>query len=217
MRTKEGASDYRYFPEPDLTAIVVGDERLTAWKGSLPELPAQKRSRYENEYGLSPYDARVLTDDRDVALYLEHSIQAGADAKQAANWVMGDITSHLKTQKISINDIPLKPENLAELVGLISKGTINGKIAKEILPELLEKGGSVQALVKSKGMTSLSDPAAIGKLIDEIIAANPTELEQYRGGKTKLLGFFVGQVMKQSGGRAEPKLTNKILAEKLNG
>jgi aspartyl-tRNA(Asn)/glutamyl-tRNA(Gln) amidotransferase subunit B len=109
----------------------------------------------------------------------------------------------------------LKPANLAELVGLISKGTINGKIAKEILPELLEKGGSVQALVESKGMTSLSDPAAIGKLIDEIIAANPTELEQYRGGKTKLLGFFVGQVMKQSGGRAEPKLTNKILAEKL--
>jgi aspartyl-tRNA(Asn)/glutamyl-tRNA(Gln) amidotransferase subunit B len=131
--------------------------------------------------------------------------------------VMGDITSHLKTQKISINDIPFKPENLAELVNLISKGTINGKIAKEILPELLEKGGSVQALVESKGMTSLADPAAIGKLIDEIMAANPTELEQYRGGKTKLLGFFVGQVMKQSGGRAEPKLTNQILAERLKG
>jgi aspartyl-tRNA(Asn)/glutamyl-tRNA(Gln) amidotransferase subunit B len=217
MRTKEGASDYRYFPEPDLTAIVVGNERLTAWKGSLPELPAQKRTRYETEFGLSPYDARVLTDDRDVAMYLEQSIQAGGDAKQAANWVMGDITSHLKTQKISINDIPFKPENLAELVNLISKGTINGKIAKEILPELLEKGGSVQALVESKGMTSLADPAAIGKLIDEIMAANPTELEQYRGGKTKLLGFFVGQVMKQSGGRAEPKLTNQILAERLKG
>jgi aspartyl-tRNA(Asn)/glutamyl-tRNA(Gln) amidotransferase subunit B len=217
MRTKEGASDYRYFPEPDLTAIIVGDERMAKWQGELPELPQHKRQRYETELGLSPYDARVITDDRDVALYLEAAITAGADAKQAANWLMGDITSYLKTQKVAIEAIAFKPANLAELVNLIEKGTINGKIAKEILPELLEKGGSVQALVESKGMTSLTDAGAIAALIDEIIAANPKELEQYKAGKTKLLGFFVGQVMKQSGGRAEPKLTNHILAEKLNG
>jgi aspartyl-tRNA(Asn)/glutamyl-tRNA(Gln) amidotransferase subunit B len=217
MRTKEGASDYRYFPEPDLTAIIVGEERMAKWQGELPELPQHKRHRYETELGLSPYDARVITDDRDVALYLEAAIAAGADAKQAANWLMGDITSYLKTQKVAIEAIAFKPANLAELVNLIEKGTINGKIAKEILPELLEKGGSVQALVESKGMTSLTDAGAIAALIDEIIAANPKELEQYKAGKTKLLGFFVGQVMKQSGGRAEPKLTNQILAEKLNG
>jgi aspartyl-tRNA(Asn)/glutamyl-tRNA(Gln) amidotransferase subunit B len=217
MRVKEGSSDYRYFPEPDLTPIVVGAERMEKWRQELPELPRQKRQRYEQEFGLSPYDARVLTDDREAALYLEATIAAGADAKQAANWVMGDITSYLKTQKVSIETIALRPENLAELIGLIEKGTINGKIAKEILPELLANGGSVQKLVESKGMTSLSDPGAIGALIDEIIAANPKELEQYRAGKTKLLGFFVGQVMKQSGGRAEPKLTNQILNEKLNG
>jgi aspartyl-tRNA(Asn)/glutamyl-tRNA(Gln) amidotransferase subunit B len=217
MRVKEGSSDYRYFPEPDLTPIVVGAERMAKWQQELPELPRAKRQRYEQEFGLSPYDARVLTDDHEAALYLEAAIAAGADAKQAANWVMGDITSYLKTQKVAIETMPFRPENLAELIGLIEKGTINGKIAKEILPELLANGGSVEKLVESKGMTSLADPGAIGALIDEIMAANPKELEQYRGGKTKLLGFFVGQVMKQSGGRAEPKLTNQILNEKLNG
>jgi aspartyl-tRNA(Asn)/glutamyl-tRNA(Gln) amidotransferase subunit B len=216
MRVKEGSSDYRYFPEPDLTPIVVGADRLTKWQQELPELPQHKRQRYEQEYGLSPYDARVLTDDRATATYLEATIATGADAKQAANWVMGDITSYLKTQKVAIEAIPFTPANLAELIGLIDKGTINGKIAKEILPELLAAGGSAEKLVSSKGLTSLADPAAIGALIDEIIAANPKELEQYRAGKTKLLGFFVGQVMKQSGGRAEPKLTNQILNEKLN-
>jgi aspartyl-tRNA(Asn)/glutamyl-tRNA(Gln) amidotransferase subunit B len=217
MRVKEGSSDYRYFPEPDLPPLVVSAEQLQHWHQELPELPRHKRERYEQEYGLSPYDVRVLTDDRAMALYLEAAIGAGADAKQAANWVMGDITAYTKNQKIAIDALAFGPTNLAELVQLIDKGTITGKIAKEILPELLAEGGSVQALVESKGMTSLSDPEAIGALIDQIIADNPQELEQYRAGKTKLLGFFVGQVMKQSGGRAEPKLTNQILASKLSG
>ncbi len=217
MRAKEGSSDYRYFPEPDLTPIVVTADQKQKWLSESPELPAVKRLRYVTELGLSAYDAQVLTDDRDVSLYLESSIAAGADVKQATNWLMGDITSYLKTQKVSINDIGLQPENLAELVGLIEKGTISGKIAKEILPELLATGGSVQKLVESKGMTAISNPEEITALIDSIMAANPQELEQYRAGKTKLLGFFVGQVMKQSGGRAEPKLTNQILNQKLNG
>jgi aspartyl-tRNA(Asn)/glutamyl-tRNA(Gln) amidotransferase subunit B len=217
MRAKEGASDYRYFPEPDLTPIVVSAEQQQQWLRESPELPAVKRQRYVTELGLSAYDARVLTDDRDVSLYLEAAIAAGADVKQATNWLMGDITSYLKAQKLGITEIGLKPKNLAELVALIEKGTISGKIAKEILPELLENGGSVQKLVESKGMTSISNPAEITALIDRIMAANPKELEAYRAGKTKLLGFFVGQVMKESGGRAEPKLTNQILHQKLNG
>jgi aspartyl-tRNA(Asn)/glutamyl-tRNA(Gln) amidotransferase subunit B len=157
-----------------------------------------------------------LTDDRSVAEYLEAAITAGADIKQAANWVMGDITAHLKNHKIGINDIALTPTVLAELIGLIDKGTISGKIAKEILPELFEHGGSVQQLVDRKGLTSISDPTELAKIVDEIIAANPKELEQYQAGKTKLLGFFVGQLMKQTGGRAEPKVANQILAKKLN-
>jgi aspartyl-tRNA(Asn)/glutamyl-tRNA(Gln) amidotransferase subunit B len=217
MRSKEGSSDYRYFPEPDLTPMILEDSQKAAWRAELPELPVQKRHRYQEEFGLSAYDTRVLSDDRSVAEYLEATIAAGADIKQAANWVMGDITAYLKNQKVGINDIALTPTVLAELIGLIDKGTISGKIAKEILPELFEKGGSVQALVDSKGLTSISDPAELERIVDEIITANPKELEQYQAGKTKLLGFFVGQLMKQTGGRAEPKLANQILAQKLNG
>lgn len=216
MRSKEGSSDYRYFPEPDLTPIVLADSQKAAWKAQLPELPVAKRHRYQAELGLSAYDTRVLTDDRSVAEYLEAAIAAGADIKQAANWVMGDITAYLKNQKLSIKDIALTPTILAELISSIEQGTINGKIAKEILPELLERGGSVRELVESQGLTSISNPAELEKIADEIIAANPKELAQYKAGKTKLLGFFVGQLMKQTGGRAEPKLTNQILAKKLN-
>jgi aspartyl-tRNA(Asn)/glutamyl-tRNA(Gln) amidotransferase subunit B len=159
----------------------------------------------------------VITDDRSIATYLEGTIALGADTKQAANWLMGDITAYLKNQKLAIDALALTPAILAELIGLIDNGTISGKIAKEILPELLEKGGSVKELVESKGLTSLSNPTELAAIIDRILAANPTELEQYRGGKTKLMGFFVGQVMKETGGRADPKVTNQILAQKLNG
>ncbi|MEG4087999.1 Asp-tRNA(Asn)/Glu-tRNA(Gln) amidotransferase subunit GatB [Microcoleus sp. Pol12B4] len=217
MRVKEGASDYRYFPEPDLPPIKVSAEQLQDWKAQLPELPAQKRNRYETELGLSPYDARVLTDDKAVAEYFEKSIAAGAVAKQAANWVMGDITAYLKNEKLAIGEIPFQPQDLAELLGLIEAGTISGKIAKDILPELLAKGGSPQKFVESKGLIQISDTGAIDRAIDAVLAANPKELEQYRAGKTKLLGFFVGKVMKETGGRADPKLTNELLVAKLNG
>lgn len=217
MRSKEGSSDYRYFPEPDLMPIVVSAEQQAIWRSELPELPAQKRRRYEEELGLSAYDARVLTDDRAIAEYFEATIAAGADAKQAANWIMGDIAAYLNKANQKITEIALTPTVLAELITLIEKGTISGKIAKEILPELLEKGGSVQALVEAKGLTQISDAGAIAAAIDAVLAANPKELEQYRNGKTKLQGFFVGQVMKQTGGRADPKLTNQLLLQKLKG
>lgn len=215
MRVKEGSSDYRYFPEPDLPPLEVSTHQLEAWKAQLPELPAQKRHRYESELGLSAYDTRVLTDDCNVAAYFEATVAAGGNSKQAANWVMGDITAYLKNEKLTITDIPLKPENLAELISIIEDGTISGKIAKDILPELLSKGGSPKQLVEKKGLILISDIKAIEAMIDEVLAANPKELEQYRAGKTKLKGFFVGQVMKKTQGRADPQLTNQLLIQKL--
>lgn len=217
MRVKEGSSDYRYFPEPDLAPIEVAKTQLEQWRSELPELPAAKRHRYENAFNLSAYDARVLTDERAVAEYFEKAIASGANPKQAANWVMGDIAAYLNNKKLSISKIALKPETLAELTNLIEDGTISGKIAKDILPELLVEGGSAKELVERKGLIQISDSGAIEAIVDQVIAANPKELEQYRNGKTKLLGFFVGQVLKQTGGRADPKLTNQLLAKKLNG
>jgi aspartyl-tRNA(Asn)/glutamyl-tRNA(Gln) amidotransferase subunit B len=217
MRVKEGSSDYRYFPEPDLPPIEVSKEQLEQWRSELPELPAQKRHHYETELGLSAYDARVLTDDRLVAEYFEATVAAKANPKQAANWVMGGIAAYLNTEKLTITQIALKPLILAELINLVEEGTISNNIAKELLPELLSQGGSAKELVERKGLIQISDTAELEALIDEVIAANPKELEQYRNGKTKLQGFFVGQVMKKTNGRADPKLTNQILGKKLMG
>jgi aspartyl-tRNA(Asn)/glutamyl-tRNA(Gln) amidotransferase subunit B len=216
MRTKEGSSDYRYFPEPDLAPIEVSAAQLEKLRSELPQLPAQKRHRYESELGLSAYDARVLTDERQVAEYFEATLAAGANSKQAANWIMGDIAAYLNNKKLSIKEIALTPATLAELTALIEAGTISGKIAKDILPELLTEGGSAKELVERKGLIQISDKGALEEIIEQVIQANPKELEQYRNGKTKLLGFFVGQVIKQTGGRADPKLTNQLLAQKLN-
>ncbi len=145
------------------------------------------------------------------------AISTGVDAKQIANWLIGDIAAYLKNNNLNIREIALKPEILAELVGLISKGTISGKIAKDILPELLTKGGSAKELVEKKGLIQISDTGEIEKIIDEVLASHPDELEKFRNGKTKLRGFFVGQVMKKTGGKADPKLTNQLLGKKLQG
>lgn len=216
MRIKEGSSDYRYFPEPDLGPIEVPSEQLDHWRSELPELPYQKRPRYEADFGLSAYDARVLTDDRDIAEYFEAAVAAKANPKQAANWIMGDISAYLNNERTTIKEIQLTPIALAELTALIDANTISNKIGKDILPELLTKGGLPNAIVEREGLVQISDSEAIETAIDAVIAANPKELEQYCGGKTKLLGFFVGQVMKQTGGRADPKMTNQLLAKKLN-
>lgn len=217
MRVKEGSSDYRYFPEPDLPPIEVSKEQLEQWRSELAELPAQKRDRYQKEYGLSAYDTRILTDDRTISEYFETAIASKADAKQVANWVMGDIAAYLNAEKLLITEIALKPVILAELINLIEEGTISGKIAKEILPELLTKGGSAKALVESKGLTQISNTGELEKIIDELLVANPDKVEQFRSGKTKLQGFFVGQVMQKTSGRADPKLTNQLLSQKLKG
>lgn len=218
MRSKEGSSDYRYFPEPDLPPLVINEAQLEEISKTLPELPANKRSRYEAEFGLSAYDARVLSDDKDVALYFEAVVANGASVKGAANWITQDIAAYLNSNPdLDINKIALKPEMLAELIKLIEEGTISGKIAKEILPELLEKGGSPKEIVESKGLVAISNPDELSTIIDKILSENPDKLEQYRAGKTKLQGFFVGQIMKATSGRADPKLANQILNQKLNG
>lgn len=216
MRLKEGSSDYRYFPEPDLPPIEVAPEQLESWRGELTELPAVKRKRYEGDLGLSAYDARVLTDDRSIAEYFEAAVAAKADPKMTANWIMGDITAYLNTEKLSVHDIKLKATDLAEMVTLITAGTISNKIGKDILPELLKSGGSPKALVEKKGLVVMSDPDELSAIIDEVIAAHPAELEKYRAGKKKLQGFFVGQVMKRTSGRADAKVTNQLLGKKLN-
>ncbi len=217
MRSKEGASDYRYFPDPDLGPIEVSAEQRQAWLAELPELPAVKRHRYADSLGLSIYDARVLTDERPMAEYFEAAVAAGGDPKSVANWLSGDIAAHVNAHRLSYSTLPLRPEQLAELVQLIDAGTISGKIAKEILPDLLASGGSARAMVEAKGLGLISDPAAITQVVEELLAAHPAEVEAFRGGKTKLQGFFVGQLMKQTGGRVDPKLANAILSQKLKG
>jgi aspartyl-tRNA(Asn)/glutamyl-tRNA(Gln) amidotransferase subunit B len=217
MRGKEGASDYRYFPDPDLGPIEVSDGQREAWRAELPELPAARRHRYAEVFGLSAYDARVLTDERPMAEYFEAAVAAGGDPKAVANWLSGDIAAHVNANRLSYAELPLRPEQLAEMVGLIEAGTISGKIAKEILPELLDQGGSPRGIVEQRGLGMISDPAAITAIVEELLAAHPDEVAAFRGGKTKLQGFFVGQLMKRTGGQADPKLANRILAEKLKG
>jgi len=217
MRSKEGASDYRYFPDPDLGPIEVSSEQREGWRAELPELPAQKRHRYADQLGLSIYDARVLTEERQMAEYFEAAVASGADAKAVANWVTGDVAAHVNSNRLSYETLPLKPQQLAEMVQLIENGTISGKIAKEILPELLAQGGSAKAIVAEKGLGMISDPAAIAAIVAELLAAHPAEVEAFRGGKNKLQGFFVGQLMKRTGGKADPKLANQILLQALQG
>lgn len=217
MRSKEGSSDYRYFPEPDLGPIEVSEALRERWRSELPERPASKRHRYAETLSLSAYDARVLTDERSMAEYFEATIASGADPKAAANWITGDIAAHVNAQRLSYTNLPLRPADLAELLALISAGTISGKIAKDILPELLERGGSAKALVEAKGLGMISDPAAIAAIVAEILDAHPAEVDAFRSGKTKLRGFFVGLLMKRTGGRADPQMANQLLTEKLEG
>jgi aspartyl-tRNA(Asn)/glutamyl-tRNA(Gln) amidotransferase subunit B len=217
MRSKEGAADYRYFPEPDLGPIEVSESQKKTWLAELPELPAAKRHRYADQFGLSIYDARVLTDERQMAEYFEAAVAAGADPKALANWITGDIAAHVNANRLSYVNLPLRPNQLAELVTLIETGEISGKIAKEILPQLLSEGGSAKLIVQEKGLGMISDPELIKGIVADLLRVHPAEVEAFRGGKNKLQGFFVGLMMKQTGGRADPKLANQILLQMLNG
>ncbi len=216
MRLKEGSSDYRYFPDPDLGPIEILKEQKEKWFNELPELPSKKRKKYVEELGLSPYDSRVISDEIHMANFFEKTVANGAEPKLASNWVTSDIVGYLKANKLSFSELKLSPENLAQMINMISKNIISGKIAKEILPELIQKNISPKNLVEEKGLAMISDSESILPIIDELISDHPNEVEAFRNGKTKLLGFFVGQLMKRTKGKADPKLANKLVSEKLN-
>ena len=217
MRSKEGSSDYRYFPDPDLGPIEVKIDLQDKWRSELPELPSAKRHRYVEQLGLSAYDARVLTDELQMAQYFEEVVLAGGDPKLSSNWITGDLAAYLKVNKVAFSHLALLPKDLAELIQLIASGKISGKIAKEILPDLLKNGGSPKEIVDKQGLGMITDPDIIVPIVDELILAYPKEVESYRGGKNKLLGFFVGQLMKKTSGKVDPKLANQILNKKLQG
>jgi aspartyl-tRNA(Asn)/glutamyl-tRNA(Gln) amidotransferase subunit B len=213
MRVKEGSSDYRYFPEPDLSPIEVTQTELDSWLNQLPELPARKRHRYENELGLSAYDTRVLTEDKPVADYFESAIAKGANPKSAANWITQDIAAYLNKQKLTISEIKLTAVSLADVITRIENGKISNAQAKEKLTDLLNGVSPEEAFA---GQELISDRTVLEPIIDEVIAANAQQVEKYRSGNTNLKGFFVGQVLKKTNKRAEPKLTNQLVEEKLN-
>ena len=216
MRRKESSSDYRYFPDPDLGPIEVSIEQREAWRIELPELPASRRHRYSNEFGLSQYDARVLTDERPMADYFEASVAAGADSKLAANWISSDIAAHVNANHLSYSTLPFRPEQLAEMIQLIKNRQISGKIAKEILPSLLREGGSAAKIVEERGLKMIANPAVITAIIEELLITYPNEVRAFQSRKTKLQAFFIGKLMKKTGGKADPKLANQILNQKLN-
>jgi aspartyl-tRNA(Asn)/glutamyl-tRNA(Gln) amidotransferase subunit B len=215
MRSKEHAHDYRYFPEPDLVPLVVGEAWLSSIRGKAPELPASRRKRFIESYGLREYDAEVLTARRAMSEYFEKTAAASGDPRAAANWVMGDLAALLNEASKEIEDSPVTPEHLGRLIALIGEGKISGKIAKEVLPKMFVSGEGPDAIVAREGLAQISDEGSLSKIVDEVIAANPKQVEQYRGGKPAVLGFLVGQVMKASRGQADPAVVNRILKEKL--
>ena len=217
MRGKEEANDYRYFPDPDLLPVVVSEAFIETLRSTMPELPDAKRARFVERFGLSAYDASLLTAGRDVAEYFERTVDAsGASPKLCANWINGDLAAALNRANLEITQSPVTPERLAGLLMRVSDGTISGKIAKQVFEALWSGEDDADAVIEASGLRQLTDAGAIEKLVDDVIAANPDQVAQYRAGKHKVLGFFVGRVMKASEGKANPAQVNEILKNKLN-
>ncbi len=215
MRSKEEAHDYRYFPDPDLVPITVEQKWIDEIRASLPELPDVKRGRFVSEFGLPEYDADLLTSEKAVAEWFEETVRSGGQPKAVSNWMMGDLMRLLNEENKTIEECPLKPSQLADMLKLIDKGTISGKIAKTVFDEMYKTGKDAEAIVKEKGLIQVSDEGAIEKAIDDVIAKSPKEVERFKAGDEKLLGFFVGQVMKAMKGKANPRMLNEILKKKL--
>ena len=215
MRGKEEAHDYRYFPDPDLLPLVVDEAWIEESAKSLPELPAAKRKRFVDQFGLPGYDAEVLTADRNVAAYFEQCTALFPQPKQVSNWVMGPLLGLLHAQDKTMDETPVSPEHLAELLALMDKGTISGKIAKTVFDEMAAGGKAPRAIVAEKGLVQVTDAGAIEDLVTRVLAEHPQETAAYRGGKSKLMGFFVGQVMRASKGKANPQMVNELLQKKL--
>lgn len=214
MRKKEFAHDYRYFPEPDLPPLVLSDDFINKIKDELIELPDAKKSRFISQLGLTPYDAMVICENKETADFFEKAAN-GRDAKKVANWLMGDFFAMLKRKNLDIANSPVSAENLGKLVDLICKDVISGKIAKDVFEIMAETSEDPEIIVEKRGLKQVTDTSAIEAVIDAVLAANPDNVASYRGGKTALIGWFVGQVMKQSQGKANPGLVNKLLKEKL--
>ena len=217
MRSKEHAHDYRYFPEPDLIPLRVSEDWLNAIRAKMPELPDKIRQRFITQYKIRPYDAQVLTADRNTTVYFEGTAAISGDPQASANWIMGDLAGALKEAGKDITESPITSRTLGELVGMIAQGKISGKLAKEVFPKMFATGEPAETIMQREGLTQISDEDALGKIIDEVIAANPKQLEQYRSGKTTVMNFFLGQVMKASRGQADPAAVTKILQQKTLG
>lgn len=215
MRTKEEANDYRYFPEPDLVPFTVSDEYIENIRKSLPELPDARKERYMKKFGLSSEDAVFMTNDKATADYFEAAVDAGADPKACVNWLMGEFASQLSTDGIEIAKAPVSAENLAALLKLISKGTISGKIAKKVFATMWKEGGNPEEIVKAQGLVQISDTAELSKLVDEVVGKNPKAVEDFKAGKKKAVGALVGQIMKATKGKANPRVINELLNKKL--
>ena len=215
MRTKEDAHDYRYFPDPDLLPLELNDDFINEIKKEIPELPDEKKKRFIDKFNLSPYEANILVSDIETSKYFE-DVSKNSDVKLATNWITGELFALLNNKSIEITESPITSENLAKLINLIKDGTISGKIAKTVFEIMADSGKDPKKIVEEKGLKQQSDPKELEKIIDKVISDNPKNVEAYKSGKDKLFGFFVGQVMKQSNGKANPQLVNEILKKKLN-
>lgn len=215
MRVKEGSDDYRYFPEPDLLDLYIDEDWKARIRAEIPELPDQRQKRYIEELGLPVYDAKVLTVTIEMADFFEATVQSGADAKMASNWIMGDVSGYLNAEGKELDQVALTPEGLASMIKLIDNGTISTKIAKTVFKELIENGGDAEQIVKAKGLVQISDEGTLLKIIAEVLDANPQSVEDFKNGKNKAVGFLVGQLMKATKGQANPQMVNQLLQQEL--
>ena len=217
MRSKEEAHDYRYFPEPDLVPFTISRETVAQIQGTMPELPDARIRRFVNSYGMTEYDALVLVQEKVLGNYFEECIKEKVNAKLASNWMQSELLALLNANKLSIEVSPIKPKDLAGLIKLIENNTISGKIAKDVLPEMFASGKSAEAIVKEKGLVQVTDTKLLEEVAAKVIAANPKSVDDFKAGKAAALGFLVGQIMKETQGKANPKLVNEILTKKLSG
>ena len=215
MRSKEEANDYRYFPEPNLPPIHIDDEWVAEVTASIPEMPDKRRERYVKEWGIPEYDAGVLTQTKEMSDFYEATVAAGADAKLAANWLMGEVNAYLNKNQVELSATALTPEHLATMIKLIVDETISSKIAKKVFKEIITNDTEPQAWVEAKGMVQLSDPAVLQPIIDEVLDNNEQSIEDFKNGKDRAVGFLVGNIMKQTRGKANPKVVNKLLMASL--
>jgi aspartyl-tRNA(Asn)/glutamyl-tRNA(Gln) amidotransferase subunit B len=217
MRSKQEAHDYRYFPEPDLPPLVVDQARIAAVRDTMPELPEARRQRFVASYGIPEYDAGVLTQSAALADYFEKTAAAAGNAKGASNWIMGEVSRVMNERRIRPIDFPVSPAALAGLIQLVDEGTISSAIAKDVFARMIESGREARDIVETEGLAQIGDETAIVGAIRDVLAKHPDTVAQYRGGKQQTFGFLVGQVMKATGGKANPKLANQLLKRELDG